>query len=1212
MTFSQSQIISRQQWRRGAYASLLLASCATSALMMQSAAAADTSPCPNAQTLGQQPKLTSSDGGQFNAVGSTAGVGVVGSSTQCNVYAASQGGTIDIQNGGKAGNVILDDGILTIRNGGQLIGYAAAGEFYSNSDNGTQGIFGKKGTITVAGGGLLGAGLIGPDSTLTVGSTAAGAPKAQLGWVNTSGTTIIQNADVDSRYADDQGGGFSAGAITVNGGTTTITGSTIQDGGATTTGRSGKIGIAILPGGSNSNAATASDPVVTIENTTIKDVGTGVLVNQGEEPGGKSSTLHITNSHITANIQGAISVMSIIPRPAASNIVTVSDSTLIGVRGVDMMGGATSASIDFKAGNTIITAAGTGATSGVKVQGTAEGTFTTSTKITGITHGVELRRLTSQDTSPGARVTLSDNSSAVGQTGAAILVDAAVDAQFTLASGSTLQGANNRLLDVVNKGEIQFIADTVTLTGDMVADADSSMNIALQKSTVMNGNITLGDTVEVSGDSIWTVAGSSSAKHLIVGGTDKGVVTLGGTASFSSDNAAMIARDAGSTGILNIGAAPNDAAADPGAFAVPSVTFGQGDGAINFNHTSSGYLFGAAMSGKGTVNQINGKTVLTGDSTYTGATTIAAGSTLQLGNGGETGSITSDVTNAGNFIFNRSNDLNYGGKISGDGVFEQIGTGKAVLGGDSSDFTGESFVRSGILAVNGTLGGTMDVVAGRLQGIGSVGSTTHEAGATIMPGNGGFETLTIKGDYIGKGGTVEIATVLGDDNSQTSRLAITGSTSGAGIVKVTNRDGLGAMTKEGIRIISVGGTSDAAFTLQGDFITKAGEQAVVGGAYAYMLQKNGVANSNDGAWYLRSQLKNKEPSCEDTGTCPPKTPHYNPGTPIYEGYGQTMQALNKLPTLQQRVGNRYWSGAANPVIEQGADALGTPLVPADAAIDAHGIWGRIEGAHNRFEANRSTSAMKQDVDTFIMQAGVDGQFYEGESGKLIGGITGQYGKANSKITSDHGDGKIDTHGWGLGGTLTWYGDNGFYADAQAQAMWYDSDLNSITANQSLTNGNKGFGYGLSLEAGKRIDLDASWSLTPQAQLVWSSVKFDTFDDAWGASVSNRNGDSLNARLGLSADYRNAWRDSRGMINRSHIYGIVNLYREFMSGNKVTVAGVDFKNENDKTWGGIGAGGSYAWADDKYAFYGEGSLNTSLSNFADSYAVKGTVGFRVKW
>jgi outer membrane autotransporter protein len=300
------------------------------------------------------------------------------------------------------------------------------------------------------------------------------------------------------------------------------------------------------------------------------------------------------------------------------------------------------------------------------------------------------------------------------------------------------------------------------------------------------------------------------------------------------------------------------------------------------------------------------------------------------------------------------------------------------------------------------------------------------------------------------------------------------------------------------------------------------------------------------------------------------------------------------------------------VIEQGADALGTPLVPANAAIDARGIWGRVEGAHNRFEANRSTTAMKQQVNTLILQAGVDGQLYENETGTLIGGITGQYGKARGAVVSALSDGKIDTQGWGLGGTLTWYGDNGFYADTQAQAMWYDSDLNYINDNKTLINGNKGFGYGLSLEAGKRIDLDASWSLTPQAQLVWSSVKFDTFEDAWGASVTSRNGDSLNARLGLSADYRTAWRDGNGMITRANLYGIANLYQEFMSGNKATVADVDFNNENNKTWGGIGAGGTYAWADDKYALYGEGSLNTSLSNFVKSYAVKGTIGFRVRW
>ncbi|WP_162792722.1 hypothetical protein [Ochrobactrum sp. 3-3] len=47
-------------------------------------------------------------------------------------------------------------------------------------------------------------------------------------------------------------------------------------------------------------------------------------------------------------------------------------------------------------------------------------------------------------------------------------------------------------------------------------------------------------------------------------------------------------------------------------------------------------------------------------------------------------------------------------------------------------------------------------------------------------------------------------------------------------------------------------------------------------------------------------------------------------------------------------------------------------------------------------------------------------------------------------------------------------------------------------------------------------------------------------------------------------------------------------------------------------GGIGAGGTYAWADNKYAIYGEGSVNTSLNHFADSYAIKGNLGFKVKW
>ncbi|WP_162792628.1 autotransporter outer membrane beta-barrel domain-containing protein, partial [Ochrobactrum sp. 3-3] len=37
----------------------------------------------------------------------------------------------------------------------------------------------------------------------------------------------------------------------------------------------------------------------------------------------------------------------------------------------------------------------------------------------------------------------------------------------------------------------------------------------------------------------------------------------------------------------------------------------------------------------------------------------------------------------------------------------------------------------------------------------------------------------------------------------------------------------------------------------------------------------------------------------------------------------------------------------------------------------------------------------------------------------------------------------------LGATTTWYGNNGFYVDGQAQVTWFDSDLNSDTANTGL-------------------------------------------------------------------------------------------------------------------------------------------------------------------
>ena len=81
----------------------------------------------------------------------------------------------------------------------------------------------------------------------------------------------------------------------------------------------------------------------------------------------------------------------------------------------------------------------------------------------------------------------------------------------------------------------------------------------------------------------------------------------------------------------------------------------------------------ASISGTGVVTKIGtGTLTLTGDSTYAGTTTISAG-TLQLGNGGTTGSVVGNIVDTSALVFNRSDALTYGGVISSTGTLTQAG-----------------------------------------------------------------------------------------------------------------------------------------------------------------------------------------------------------------------------------------------------------------------------------------------------------------------------------------------------------------------------------------------------------------------------------------------------------------------------------------------------------------------------------------------------------
>ncbi len=496
--------------------------------------------------------------------------------------------------------------------------------------------------------------------------------------------------------------------------------------------------------------------------------------------------------------------------------------------------------------------------------------------------------------------------------------------------------------------------------------------------------------------------------------------------------------------------------------------------------------------------------------------------------------------------------------IDGGGAINQI-AGRTIFNADQTDFTGLASVYGGMLEVNGALGGIMDVRGGTLAGTGSVGNTQNFAGGAIAPGINGIGTLTIDGDYTSNGGALQIEAVLGDDASPADLLVITGDSilgTGATQVFVTNLGGAGAETTgDGIKIVDVAETSAAnAFVL--------GAPAI-GGAHLYGLFQNGIVDPTDGDWYLRM------------------TDILAPTVPVYENYPIVLLGLAELPTLQQRVGDRYWPGA---------DEAGY--------AGPRNLWTRIEGAHRHVEGD-STSGASYDSNRFLVQAGIDGLLVENGSGMLIGGFNAQYGRVNADIESDLGSGDNSTDSYGVGATLTWYGNDGIYVDGQASVARLSSDL-SADATGELADGNDGVGYAFSIEAGRKLPVGGNWSVTPQAQLAYTSVDFDDFTDPFGATVSLDSGDSLKGRIGVALDY-----DAGAGTERSHVYGIANLTYEFLDGTAVDVAGTEVAFEPDSFGAELGLGGTYRWAGGKYALYGEALASAS---FEGSYGFKGTVGF----
>jgi PEP-CTERM putative exosortase interaction domain/autotransporter-associated beta strand repeat len=185
-------------------------------------------------------------------------------------------------------------------------------------------------------------------------------------------------------------------------------------------------------------------------------------------------------------------------------------------------------------------------------------------------------------------------------------------------------------------------------------------------------------------------------------------------------------------------------------------------GGLWFGRTDT-HTFEGVVSGTGSVILTQGTAILTGDHHYTGGTHAWGSGTLQLGNGGTTGSVVGDIFlgggifGTGHLMVNRSDALTLSGIISGPGTVTQAGTGTLLLDGENTH-TGATYVNAGTLVVNGSLAdSSVEVRSGAaLGGTGTFGGlVTIGSGATLAPGNSPGTITFTEGLTLAGGATLD-------------------------------------------------------------------------------------------------------------------------------------------------------------------------------------------------------------------------------------------------------------------------------------------------------------------------------------------------------------------------------------------------------------------------------------------------------------------------
>ncbi|AMW83886.1 autotransporter [Pseudomonas yamanorum] len=557
---------------------------------------------------------------------------------------------------------------------------------------------------------------------------------------------------------------------------------------------------------------------------------------------------------------------------------------------------------------------------------------------------------------------------------------------------------------------------------------------------------------------------------------------------------------------------------------------------LAFDH-SDPYAFGGVISGAGALNQMgSGTLVLTGENTYTGGTSITAG-TVQVGDGGTTGSLLGDVaTSTGTTLaFDHSDPYAFGGVISGNGALSQIGTGTLSLTGDSSAFTGASDVGAGTLEVDGKLGGTLTVDSGAtLSGIGTVGTTTLANGAILAPGNSATPvgTLNVNGNLtFAPGSTYQVQIPPGSTTSSLVNVSGTANLAGSVVHLGENGNYAGSSTYTILTANQLNGSFDSVSSNLA-FLTP----SLVYDAHDVMLRLQMKENFADAA-----VTHNQRAVANALQSLPAGSDLYNRILNLPNGAPPA--AFNALSGESHASTASVLQGVTDNVIKLPMDHLRSKLDAVDVASPEaeQPVWVQVFG-NSRTLGGNSNSAKVEESDGGVF-VGADRLI---DNGWRVGGALG-YTDSHSTVSDRSSKFAIDSY------SATVYGGKAFDAGpgkinltAGAAYTWSDidsrRDVNAAGLDQALKSTSGASTGQVFSELGYALPLNNHATIEPFVGAAFSDQRLRGFSESGGSTAldgESKTNDTTTTTLGLHAKTALTALQLQG-----HLYGTVGLRHAF--------------------------------------------------------------------